>query len=119
MADSRCPWHSGPAAARPARQRLADHHDSSAWGGPDGVPRQSDLAGRSHQAHGSSSLLGTKIRGMRTRRISFRACLVPVLLVLLVASACGPTVDLTKALEVQDVSTGWLDVGPADGQNKL
>jgi hypothetical protein len=56
---------------------------------------------------------------MRTRRISFRACLVPVLFVLLVASACGPTVDLTKALEVQDVSTGWLDVGPADGQNKL
>jgi hypothetical protein len=53
---------------------------------------------------------------MRTRRVFAWACLAAVLLV---AQACGPTVDLTKALEVQDVATGWFDVGPADGQNKL
>jgi hypothetical protein len=39
--------------------------------------------------------------------------------VLLAATACAPTVDLTRALEVQDVSTGWLDAGTSDGQNKL
>ena len=33
--------------------------------------------------------------------------------------ACGPTVDLTKGLEVQVVSTGWYDMGIVQGQNKL
>ena len=38
----------------------------------------------------------------------------------LVASArCGPTVDLSKGLQVLDVSTGWFDAGIVDGQNKL
>jgi len=42
------------------------------------------------------------------------------LLVLLFASAaCAPTVDLSKALQVVDVSTGWFDAGIVDGQNKL
>lgn len=59
---------------------------------------------------------------MRPRNVSslldipYRACLVGALLV---ASACGPTVDLTRALQVQDVSTGWTDAGDSDGQNKL
>jgi hypothetical protein len=53
---------------------------------------------------------------MRTRNISLWACLAGALLA---ASACGPTVDLTRALEVQDVSTGWLDAGASDGQNRL
>jgi hypothetical protein len=35
------------------------------------------------------------------------------------SASCGPTVDLTTALQVQDVSTGWLDAGLIDGQNKL
>src|SRR5436190_23086432 len=35
------------------------------------------------------------------------------------ASACGPKVDLTKGLQVLDVSTGWVDAGIVDGQNKL
>lgn len=35
------------------------------------------------------------------------------------AAACGPTVDLTKGLQVLDVSTGWWDAGIVDGQNKL
>jgi hypothetical protein len=32
---------------------------------------------------------------------------------------CGQPVDLTKTLEVQDISTGWLDSGMVNGQNKL
>jgi hypothetical protein len=43
-----------------------------------------------------------------------------ILLGLLSASAaCGPTVDLTKGLQVLDVSTGWFDAGIVNGQNKL
>jgi hypothetical protein len=34
-------------------------------------------------------------------------------------ASCGPTVDLAKGLEVDDVSTGWWDAGIVDGQNKL
>jgi hypothetical protein len=43
------------------------------------------------------------------------------LVALLAAAAfgCGPKVDLTKALEVSEVSTGWGDVGIVNGQNKL
>ena len=45
---------------------------------------------------------------------------VPVLLVVLAAcTACGPDVDLTTALQVQDFSTGWFDEGIVNGQNKL
>jgi hypothetical protein len=34
--------------------------------------------------------------------------------------ACGgPAVDHTRGLEITDASTGWYDVGPVDGQNKL
>jgi hypothetical protein len=43
-----------------------------------------------------------------------------MIVVLGVSSAsCGPTVDLAMALQVQDVSTGWLDTGLVNGQNKL
>jgi len=42
-----------------------------------------------------------------------------VLLLALFAASCGPKVDLTKGLEVVDVSTGWADKGIVDGQNKL
>ena len=38
----------------------------------------------------------------------------------LATSACGKPVDLSKNLEVVDVSTGWADAGiTEDGQNKL
>ena len=48
----------------------------------------------------------------------------PVRLLILVsllsaASGCGPTVDLTKRLQILDVSTGWFDAGIVNGQNKL
>ena len=36
-----------------------------------------------------------------------------------VSSACGPTVDLTKGLQVTVVNTGWYDAGIVNGQNKL
>ena len=43
-----------------------------------------------------------------------------VVLLLTVASAsCGPTVDLTTGLQVLDISSGWLDAGIVQGQNKL
>jgi hypothetical protein len=44
------------------------------------------------------------------------------LMALLVAAAsagCGPTVDLSTALQLSDVSTGWHDAGVVDGKNKL
>jgi hypothetical protein len=41
------------------------------------------------------------------------------LLVAACSSGCGPTVDLSKALELLDVSTGWHDAGLVDGKNKL
>jgi hypothetical protein len=49
-----------------------------------------------------------------------RAC-VRLLLLLAIASsaACGPTVDLTKALEVKVVNSGWYDLGIVNGQSKL
>ena len=34
-------------------------------------------------------------------------------------AACSPPVDLTKGLEVEVVSSGWLDAGVNNGQNKL
>ena len=37
----------------------------------------------------------------------------------LVCAGCGPDVDLTKALHVEVVSTGWFDAGIVNGQNKL
>jgi hypothetical protein len=37
----------------------------------------------------------------------------------LLCAGCGPNVDLTKALQVEVVSTGWFDAGITNGQNKL
>jgi hypothetical protein len=46
---------------------------------------------------------------------------IGVLFLLMAAavSCGGPTVDLSKGLEVLDVSSGWLDAGIVEGQNKL
>jgi hypothetical protein len=44
---------------------------------------------------------------------------IGLLLLALVCSGCGPTVDLTKGLQILDVSTGWADLGIVEGQNKL
>lgn len=47
--------------------------------------------------------------------------LAPLLSILLVASAAcgGPTIDLTKGLQVELVETGWFDRGIVNGQTKL
>jgi hypothetical protein len=37
----------------------------------------------------------------------------------LLCGGCGPDVDLTKAIQVEVVSTGWFDAGIVNGQNKL
>ena len=34
-------------------------------------------------------------------------------------AACGPTVDLTKGLQVEVLETGWFDRGVVNGQTKL
>ena len=46
---------------------------------------------------------------------------VRLLLIGLFASstACGPTVDLTKGLQVEVQDTGWFDRGIVNGQTKL
>jgi hypothetical protein len=48
-----------------------------------------------------------------------RASLWFVFLAAVATVSCGPTVDLTKGLQVVDVSTGWWDAGIVNGQNKL
>ena len=49
-----------------------------------------------------------------------RASVRLLLIIAIVSSAaCGPTVDLTKGLEVAIVNTGWYDLGLVNGQNKL
>ena len=41
------------------------------------------------------------------------------LLLALATAGCGPQVDLKTALQVENVSTGWYDLGVVNGQNKL
>ena len=42
-----------------------------------------------------------------------------LLLAIVSSAACGPTVDLTKGLQVSIVNSGWYDLGIVNGQNKL
>jgi hypothetical protein len=42
-----------------------------------------------------------------------------LLLAMVSLPACGPTVDLTKTLQVDVVNSGWYDLGIVNGQNKL
>jgi hypothetical protein len=42
-----------------------------------------------------------------------------LLVCLAVSSACGPGVDLSKALEVTDILTGYYDEGVRDGKSRL
>ena len=42
-----------------------------------------------------------------------------LLFALVSSAACGPTVDLTKGLQVTVVNSGWYDLGIVNGQNKL
>src|SRR5438093_9059949 len=47
------------------------------------------------------------------------APLAAVLVLTAASFACSPPVDLSKALEVSNVVTGWVDAGIVNGQNKL
>jgi len=42
-----------------------------------------------------------------------------VFLAFALSMACGPTVDLTKGLQVAIIDSGWYDLGIVNGQNKL
>jgi hypothetical protein len=42
-----------------------------------------------------------------------------VFLVAACSLGCGPTVDLSTALKLSDLSTGWHDAGVVEGKNKL
>jgi len=42
-----------------------------------------------------------------------------LLLSIAFTSACGPSVDLTKGVQVEALSTGWFDAGVVDGKNKV
>jgi hypothetical protein len=48
-----------------------------------------------------------------------RALAILLSVVLLASVACGPTVDLTKGLQVDVIDTGWFDRGIVNGQTKL
>jgi hypothetical protein len=52
-------------------------------------------------------------------RASVRARVLLLAAALFAAGCGGPTVDLTKALQVHVISTGWFDAGIVNGQNKL
>src|SRR5713226_7565245 len=40
-------------------------------------------------------------------------------LVAVASASCWQTIDLSKAIQVLDVSTGWYDAGVSEGKNKL
>ncbi len=44
---------------------------------------------------------------------------LPLILGAVVSLGCGPTVDLSKALQITEVATGWHDAGIVEGKNKL
>src|SRR3982750_1361668 len=52
-------------------------------------------------------------------RCNMRALARSVLVLALGCAACGPTVDLTKSLQLEVQGTGWFDAGIVNGQNKL
>jgi hypothetical protein len=48
-----------------------------------------------------------------------RATLCLTVLLALAGIGCSPRIDLKSSLQVQDVSTGWADLGVINGQNKI
>jgi hypothetical protein len=48
-----------------------------------------------------------------------RATFCLTLLLALAGASCGPNIDLKSSLQVEDVSTGWTDLGVVNGQNKI
>lgn len=50
------------------------------------------------------------------RRLALR---LTFFILTIVTGACGSNIDLSTALQIDGVSTGWLDAGIVDGKNKL
>jgi hypothetical protein len=49
-----------------------------------------------------------------------RACAVAALVLAAGAAGCGaPEIDIAKTIKVDEMTSGWFDVGVVDGQNKL
>lgn len=48
-----------------------------------------------------------------------RAAFLTALLLAASSLGCGETVDLSQGLEIVEVSSGWSDDGPVNGQNKI
>jgi len=48
-----------------------------------------------------------------------RASLWLIAVLALASASCGPNIDLKSSLQVQDVATGWADLGVVNGQNKI
>ena len=42
-----------------------------------------------------------------------------LLVAMAVTSACGSTLDVTQAVQVDVVTSGWLTAGVVDGKNKI
>ena len=42
-----------------------------------------------------------------------------LLLSMVFAGACGPNVNIATSLQVEDLSTGWIDAGVVNGMNKV
>ncbi len=45
--------------------------------------------------------------------------MVAALFSTILTAACGPPMDLSTGLQVDAVSSGWLDAGNVDGKNKV
>ena len=52
-------------------------------------------------------------------RLLLRSRLLALPLLLLTAGSCTSSVDVKRALEVVDTSSGWYDAGIVDGKNKI
>jgi hypothetical protein len=54
------------------------------------------------------------------RNAMARACAVAALVLAAGAAGCGtPEIDIAKTIRIDQMTSGWFDVGIVDGQNKL
>jgi hypothetical protein len=53
------------------------------------------------------------VRVLRSKRVTLTGLLAAA------AVACGPTVDVSKGLQLEVINTGWYDAGIINGQNRL
>src|SRR5690242_15488448 len=115
MADRRCSQR-GSRSAQP-HQQLHPVHDVPVHQGLGlaGVPARQDHAGSGSQGARNEAAVSYNRPPMK------RAWIAALLVAsgLLLTTACGPSVDLSKALQVTDVLTGYYDAGLKDGWNYL